>query len=288
MEKISVKSLLAQIKFLVLFEAFIGYAIGVGLYHHLGRNVDWFLMVTGAVIVALFLLSAMFMQGHSIQAKRKDFRYEENFTQKHFLLFSSFIVLIVASLLMTWLMIYGQISGVLFLFLGISVLLTLILAIPQLIGFEIILYVFYIAVLSPLFAYFLQAEKTHQTLLLISFPLVFLLISLSIAQNLKNTFEDQKNNRKTIVTQLGWEQAMRIHNLFIMLTYFTYGVSAIIGLPGNLGLLIYLSLPIAIIQFWEMTRIRNGEKPRWQIINLASYASVGLIAYLILYYLWIG
>ncbi len=183
-------------------------------------------------------------------------------------------------------------SLVLFILLGAFLISNLVYALPPFsfkkAGYSSIIYTINIGVLSPLFGYYLQTNEIHPTLLLLTFPAIFLLLALFLADKLELYFEDYKSGTKTIMTVLGWQKGMNLHNLFVLLTYFSYAVAALVGLPWRLSIVVFLSMPFAAVQFWEMTRIREGLKPRWKLLRAASIGSISALAYFILFFLWLG
>ena len=89
------------------------------------------------------------------------------------------------------------------------------------------------------------------------------------------------------MTRLGWKTGMYIHNLFLLFTYILYGIGGVIGLPWRLVLPAVFSMPFALLQLWEMIRINEGNKPRWRLLRLSSVASVSVLAYFIIFTLWL-
>jgi 1,4-dihydroxy-2-naphthoate octaprenyltransferase len=89
------------------------------------------------------------------------------------------------------------------------------------------------------------------------------------------------------MTKFGWKTGMSLHNLFLLTTFLLYGLASIIGLSEKLALPALVSFPIACIQFWEMWRISEGYKPRWKLLKISSLGSISILAYFLLFILWL-
>jgi 1,4-dihydroxy-2-naphthoate octaprenyltransferase len=281
-----------EINFPILMGSVVAYAIGVGLYSYLGRTVSWILFWFGISIVLLFIISAFFLNKHFSIIGKHSYINETNFTKRNFFLLSGLTTLSMGAMLTVWLLSQTSPSLVLFLLLGAYLFSNLVYALPPFslkkAGYSAIVYAINIGVLSPLFGYYLQTNEIHPTLLLLTFPAIFLLMAVFLANKLESYYEDYKKGTKTIMTVLGWQKGMNLHNLFVLFTYFSYAVAALVGLPWRLSIVVFLSMPFAAVQFWEMTRIREGLKPRWKLLKVASVGSISALAYFILFFLWLG
>ena len=50
-----------------------------------------------------------------------------------------------------------------------------------------------------------------------------------------------------------------------------------------IGLPIFLTLPLGMLQIWQMKKIFDGIKPNWKALNTASYLHVVIATYLFAY-----
>ncbi len=284
--------IIREINFSILMGSFVGYAIGVGLYSYLGRSVVWDLFGLGMSIIIFFIVSAFFLNKHFTDLGSRAYLNEPNFAKKNLFLLGGITTLAIGAMLTAWLVAQHGPNLVLFILLGSYLISNLVYALPPFsfkrVGYAAIIYTINIGLLSPLFGYFLQSGEIHPTLLLLTFPAIFLLMAMFLAVKLQSYYQDYKNGSKTIMTVLGWQKGMNLHNLFILFTYFSYAVAALAGLPWRLTVVVFLSMPFAAVQFWEMTRIREGLKPRWTLLKVASIGSVSALAYFILFFLWLG
>jgi 1,4-dihydroxy-2-naphthoate octaprenyltransferase len=154
-------------------------------------------------------------------------------------------------------------------------------------GFGDFLIALLVISIVPMFSFILQMSEVHPTLFLITYPSIFLLLSFFLAKNLSGYANDLKIQKNTLMTRLGWKTGMSLHNLFILFTFILYGIAAIFGLSTPLIIPAILSFPIACIQFWEMWRIGEGYKPRWKLLNASSVGSISILAYFLLFNLWL-
>ncbi|PKO07427.1 MAG: hypothetical protein CVU41_01645 [Chloroflexi bacterium HGW-Chloroflexi-3] len=280
------------VKIRLIFFSIIGYAIGAGLVSYIGRIINPQIFWLGLIVVILFRLItdslSCFFNLSEIYNRKK--------LPKLTLLRNSFLILslsllTIGAILSVNLYSITELRFVLWVFLGIFFTILILSAIPPFFlnkkGYGDFLNTISVVALAPSFACILQINELHRTLFLITFPVFFLLMAYFLAQSLENYFEDIKNQNHTLMTVLGWKLGMRIHNYFILLTYLLYGLGSLFGLSGILTLPAWFSLPIAGIQFWEMWRIGEGYKPRWKLLKLSSLGSISVLAYFLIFILWL-
>jgi hypothetical protein len=100
--------------------------------------------------------------------------------------------------------------------------------------------------------------------------------------------EDLIKKDFNMMTNLGWERGMLIHNILIITTYTLIAIAFIFGLPWRLVWPELLTLPIGFYQILQMRQISLGIKPNWGILRLTAITLFGLSAYLVTLSLWIG
>lgn len=280
------------IKIRLIFFSVIGYAIGAGLVSYIGRVINPQIFWLGLIIVILFCLCTDTL---SCFFNLNEFTNKKS-TPKFPLLRNSFLILslsllTIGAILSVLLYSTTELNFVLWVFLGLFFIILVLSVIPPFFlnkkGYGGFFNTISAVALAPSFACILQINELHRILFLITFPAFFLLLAYFLAQSLENYFEDIKNQNHTLMTILGWKIGMRIHNYFILLTYLLYGLGSLFGLSGILTLPAWFSLPIAGIQFWEMWRIGEGYKPRWKLLKLSSLGSISVLAYFLIFILWL-
>lgn len=285
------KIILDSSKVPLLFGGMISYFIGSGFVSFIGKSVDWFIFWLGLGIILMFFLSSqylplIFSQISPFQSIEPQFRlkYKSTFLQL------GLTTLAVGAISTIYLFYLIEDTFVIWFFLALLFLLNVILVIPPLNfrnrGYGDLINAFNLAVLTPAFAQSLQLTELHRSLIMITFPGFFLLLSLFLAFSLENYASDLKNSRLTLMTLVGWKTGMNFHNLFLLLTYFSYGIVALFSLSFNLLVPAIAAFPFSVLQFWEMIRIGNGGKPRWKFLYLSAVASIGIFVYFLLFNLW--
>ncbi len=175
--------------------------------------------------------------------------------------------------------------------LGIGLGLVLIYAVPPFRvaqrGFGDLVLSFLIVPGPIFFAQYFQNGNLHPLGVFLSFPLLLLYLAMALASGFSAYAADLKKQRLTLVINLGWQRAMNLHNLFLLLGYLSLlGFSFFGDIPWSIAWRGMLTFPVAGYQIWLMTRLAAGEKPRWKALSLASLASAILTAYLVTAALW--
>ncbi len=145
-----------------------------------------------------------------------------------------------------------------------------------------------VANLVPAFAFSLQYGNTHRLLGMVTFPLTFLYVAMSLALALPDYAEDVKYVRQNLMVRLGWQRGMILHNITILLAYVALGLAAAFGLPWPLTWPGLLTLPVGIFQIWQILQIGNGARPNWRLTRITAMATLVLTGYMLAYTLWTG
>ena len=138
------------------------------------------------------------------------------------------------------------------------------------------------------FSFMLQYGQVHRLLVMVTLPLTCLLLAMRLALALPKYGEDMIKNNENMMTSVGWEKGIQMHNLLIIAAYALVAVAFLFGLPWRLVWPMLLTIPVAFYQIWQMRQISLGVKPNWSILRLTAITLFGLTAYLITISLWIG
>jgi len=175
-------------------------------------------------------------------------------------------------------------------FLLLSLLLVLVYAIPPFRfinrGFGEFVLAAHIAYVIPSIAYILQADETHR-FLLISLPLTFLAFAYFIVMNFPTFAADSKYNRSTLLTRLGWERAIPLHHLFILLAYLFLLATPVFGLSLSLLWPAFLTLPFALFQIFQLRNLSLGAPKNWTLLTVTALSVFGLTAYFLSLTFWL-
>ena len=183
-----------------------------------------------------------------------------------------------------------QLPAASFFFLAFSLIVIFIYSIPPFRflnrGFGEIFLAIQIAYTFPSFAFTLQADQTHPFLAL-TIPLTFLAFAYFIVLDFQAFAQDQKYNRITFLTRLGWERVVPLHNIFVLFAYvFVFAMPAF-----NLSLKLiwpaFLTLPFALYQIFQLRNISLGTKPNWTLLNATALGVFGLTTYFLALTFWL-
>jgi 1,4-dihydroxy-2-naphthoate octaprenyltransferase len=177
-----------------------------------------------------------------------------------------------------------------FLFLLFSLLLILMYSVPpfRLVnrGFGEIFLAVQMAYVFPSFAFTLQAGQTHPFLAL-TMPLSFLAFAYFIVLDFQAFAQDQKYERVTFLTRLGWQRVVPLHHIFVLFAYVF-----ILAMPAfNLSLTrlapAFLTFPFALYQIFQLRNIALGAKPNWTLLGVTALAVFGLTTYFLTLTFWL-
>lgn len=184
----------------------------------------------------------------------------------------------------------NHLSVAAFLFLLLSSFIVLIYSIPPFRfvnrGFGEFLLAAQLAYVFPSIAYILQAGKTHNFLML-TIPLTFLAFGYFIVMNFPSFASDQKYNRFTFLTRLGWERVVPLHHLFVLLAYLLFTASPIFGISLSLIWPVFLTLPFALFQIFQLRNIALGAPTNWTLLTTTAKAVLGLTTYFLTLTFWL-
>ena len=277
------------------------YALGVGIARYLGNPVNWGLVILGQIWVTIFQLGFHFLitYFHHPQIIGAPNRIQINddregkaqYIRVDLILsaaFTAFAVAAILGLLFLW---WIKVSGVVFMIMGLMIIFVITLVVPpfQIIktGYGDLLQAILVANLIPGIAFSLQYGELHRLVAMSTFPLTLLYLSTQLAQQFQSYGNNILKNKTTLLTIMGWERGMMLHNLLILIAYFLFGVAMLFGLSPRVTLPVFFVLPLGIFQIWYMTRIAAGAKPNWRLLNSTAIFVLGLTTYLLAFSYWI-
>lgn len=154
-------------------------------------------------------------------------------------------------------------------------------------GFGEILLALQLAYIYPSLAFTLQSGATHRFLLL-AIPLTFLAFSYFIVQNFRSFAQDQKYSRVTLLTRLGWERVIPLHQIFVLFAYIFFLAMPAVGLSLTFLWPAFLTFPFALFQINQLRNISLGLPPNWTLLTATSLAVLGLTIYFLALTFWLG
>lgn len=146
-------------------------------------------------------------------------------------------------------------------------------------GFGEISLAFLLAAGLPAFSFALATSEFHRLIFMSTAPIVGVLFAVQISLALTRYGEHDQAQHKNILVRLGWRQAMRLHDVSLILSFIALGLAFAFGLPRRIALGSFIVIPLAIIEIWYFSRIRAGAPVRWRLVGFNSRAMLALMVY---------
>lgn len=283
------------------------YALGAGVASYLGTNIQWPVYLLGQVAVLSLQIAAAYVQTYfslesDLETMLAEFfklskakRVGEDLIvdrPRFIFLLLALPFLALFTLVMVLMIQGGHLPGTAFLLLLLLFAMWSVFSLPpMLLGagpYRDLTQGIALMALVPGFACLLQRGSLVDLVGIFALPLLLGFLAMRIALSLEHYGEDERRNRKILLTMIGWDRGMRLHNLFLLLVYFSLGISSLLfRFPWELLGPILISLPFAILQIILMINIAGGAKPHWQLLRFCAFTSFYLLLYLILFTLWV-
>jgi 1,4-dihydroxy-2-naphthoate octaprenyltransferase len=119
-----------------------------------------------------------------------------------------------------------------------------------------------------------------------TFPLTALHLAMVIIFGLPDFAQDLKLQKLTLLARMGWREGMTFHNILILVAYLLLGLAATFGLPPLIAIPAILTLPLGLLQIWQLSRIAAGSKPNWVTLRLTAMTIFIATTYLLTYAFW--
>lgn len=133
--------------------------------------------------------------------------------------------------------------------------------------------------LVPSFAFALQTGEFHRLLVMTTTPLIAANLAMLIVFQLPDYAADFKANKPTLTIRLGWQRAMRLHDVALAFAFASLIGGYFFGMPARVAVGPMIALPLAAAQVWFMWRIRRGFPPRWNLLTASAVGVYSLMAY---------
>jgi len=289
------KTILSALKPFRLISLVATYILGGGLVQYVKQMRDWAGFIQGGIFLILVAISLELLA--LLQSLRNPQAWPEAMdlitarrTRLVTAIMAATFLTISTTIFIQW-MISGIIwQGLGFLFaamIGLGILYYLSLTVDSFRSFQIFFEAGIDVVIPPALAYFLQSQDLHRLLTMVVMALLPAYLAYRVLLQLKRFGFNQQYEIMTIVTHIGWQRAMTLHNALILFTYLLMALIALLGFPWFLLWPVFLTLPIGLLEIWLMERVRGGKKPMWRVMQFAT-ASVFLIPiYLLGFAFWI-
>lgn len=145
--------------------------------------------------------------------------------------------------------------------------------------------------LIPFFAFSLQSGDYHRLVGMSTFPLTALFLASSIILRLPDYGQasEDVNPRypaQSIVSLIGWDRGMRLHNILILSAYLILGLAVLFGFPFSFALPVFFTMPVGLFQIWQLSQIVDGAKPNWPLLVGLGAGLFAACGYLLAYAFW--
>jgi 1,4-dihydroxy-2-naphthoate octaprenyltransferase len=274
-----------------LLLAALTYFLGVSIANYLGKPFlagAFWLGLAGILLaqLSMSLLSEVFRLGVEPLLENETRRARQ--TLRNNLLYVSIMSLAVIAFIAFILYFNQALTLPTFLFLFISLILILAYSIPPFRdrGFGEFILAAHLAYVIPSIGYNLQTGETHRFLTL-TIPLTFLALAYFIIMDFPSFAQDQKFRRVTFLTRLGWERVVPLHHLFVLFGYILFIASPALGLSLSLTWPVFLTLPFALFQIYQLRNISLGLPPNWTLLNATALSVFGLTTYFLTLTFWL-
>ena len=286
---------------LFLLGGILVYALGGGIAHYLGIQIDWGIYLIGQAWVTLLQLAGQYLNEYfdapfdNQNANRTPFTGgsgalgPEGLPRRTALIAAYGCLAVLASI--TVLMISTtKLSPATMLVMILGFLGAVFYSVPPIrlsdSGYGELTTSILVANLVPAFAFLMQTGDLHRLLAMSTFPLTFLHLAMMLAFELPDFAADVRTGKHTLMVRAGWQRGMTLHNLLILGGYFTLGSAVIFGLPFLIALPALLTFPLGLLQIWQMRRIADGAAPNWTALTLTGMALFAAATYLLAYPFW--
>jgi 1,4-dihydroxy-2-naphthoate octaprenyltransferase len=277
------------------------YALGVGIANYLGAQIDGQIYLLGQAWVTLTQLSGQYLNEYFDAREDEDNPNRTPFSggsgalgtgglpRRTALVAAAGCLAVVASLTVL-IMRSAPASPALFLIMILGFFGALLYSLPPVrlaaSGYGELTTSILVANLIPAFAFLLQWGDFHRLLAMSTFPLTFLHLAMMLAFELPDYAADLKHEKRNLMVRLGWERGMALHNVLILVSYLLLALAVWLGMPFAIALPAFFTLPLGLLQIWQMRRIADGAAPNWTTITFAPVVLFAAVTYLLAYSFW--
>ena len=269
-----------------LLLAALTYVLGASIANYLGQpfRPDTFWLGLLIVILAqagMGLLGEVFRPANEplLSAESPSARQ----TLRNKALYSATAFLTVLAVVAFFLYLNGRLAALGLFYVGLSLLIVLVYAVPPLRllnrGFGEFLLAAHLAYIVPSIAFLLQAQEYHRLVGLATIPLTSLAFAYFLVLDFQTFAADQKYERRTLLALLGWQRAIPLHHALLLGAYLLLAVAPLLGFSLQLLWPAFITLPFAILQIVSVRNISLGLPPNWRLLTVNGLAVFGLTAY---------
>ena len=297
----SIKLFIRMSRPLFLLGAVLLYALGVGIAHYLGNEISWSIYFLGQAWVTLLQLATHYLNEYYDAPADADNPNRTPFSggsgavgpdklPPSVPLVSAAACLAIAASL-TVLLINARVLTVQsILIMGLIFAGAFFYSVPPVrlasSGYGELTTSIIITILVPAIAFLLQVGVLHRLVAMATFPLTTMHLAMMLVFELPDYANDIKYGKTTLLVRTGWQSGMTLHNILILFSYLLLGLAMLLGMPIAIVFPAFLTLPVGVLQIWQIRRIAEGAKPNWLTLTLTSLILFGITAYLLAFGFW--
>lgn len=275
------------------------FSLGVSAAHHLGARVELPSLLIGLLVCVLIRVLSNFLgayfdhpESYHSTLSLSDPEREELLGIRRPLLFQySLLVFTAAAVLSTILIIRGELNIGSGLLLIIALILSFFSGVPPTRlsrkGYGELVDALFIANLAPALAFSLTGLPLSRFIIELTLPLTFIYLAMRIALAFITYGFDSMHGRSSLTVRVGWQNALVMHNVFILIAFVLVGIFLLLGFPWSIAWPILLALPVGILQMLYLQSIANGVNPKWVLLRWVAVGLFLLVVYLEIISLWI-
>lgn len=278
-----------------LLGGFLLFGLGAAIATYLGNSIDWSLYFLGQLLVTSTQLLAQAMNAFFDGTREQEISFRVLFAgdrkalepeQVRYTaaLISAIVTLTISTTVGAILLVVKDVSLLTWIFMLTSFLTAFFFSAPPVrlvtSGYGEITASIVLASFVPIISFSLQTGELHRLLLMSTIPLAALLFAAFLAFEFPKYASDLNMERQTLMVRLGWETAMKLHDLAIIVAILSFLTAYIIGLPDRVALGALISVPLALAQIWQLNRVKSGLPPRWHIFTFSALVLFGMTTYL--------
>lgn len=134
--------------------------------------------------------------------------------------------------------------------------------------------------------FLLQAGSPHPLVYVCVGSLTLLLVATLVVLDFPSFGQDLRYSRATLLTRVGWQNALRIHHLLLAGTYLILAAAPLSGFALERFLPAFLTIPFALLQVYLLQQVAGGARPMWGLMRANAVALFVLTAYLLTLSFW--
>lgn len=267
--------------------------LGISIAHYLGISMRLYAFWEGLACVVLLQLSSQFLKAYFDGVGVADERrlVEPGKLTRRMILIVALTTLTIGAVMTVLVYRDGYMTGPTMIVLAASFGIAFFYSAPPLrlgnSGYGELISSILIANLIPAFAFLLQAGEIHRLVAMSTFPLTAQVLACILMFSFPDYSLTPKGDRRTLLDRIGWRGGMTLHNYLLLFSYLILVAAALLGFPWRVAWQPLLTIPLSLFQIWQLGKIADGQKPRWQIQIFVSVMIPALTAYLLTTSFWI-